>query len=78
MKDSARDYKECDSILNSVLIKRVREEIKVYMERYRDICMGDEGPNLYRNQGKWKFLEKNIMPLFDKVREDLKKEAGSI
>ena len=77
IKDSARHYKECESIMKSELVKRVRHKLQVLLERYRDNCMGVEGPELYRNQGKWKALEKNIIPLFEEVREELKKEAGS-
>ena len=64
-------------MLKSELVKRVRHELQVFMERYRDNCMSVDGSELYRNQGKWKVLEKNIIPLFDKVKEELKKEAGN-
>lgn len=77
IKDSARHYKECESILKSELVKRVRNELQAFMERYRDNCMNVDGSELYRNQGKWKVLEKNIIPLFEQVRDKLKEEAGS-
>ena len=84
MVNVARHFKECDSILKSELIKRFSKELTDRMEFYRDNCKGDEGPKLYRNQGKWEVLgtilgnrDKASKSLLEKIREDLKKEAGS-
>lgn len=80
----ARHFKECDGILQSELIKRFNKELKAKLGFYRDMCKGDEGPKLYRNQGKWEVLgtilgnrDKGSKSLFEKIREDLKIEAGS-
>ena len=84
MVNVARHFKECDSILKSELIKRFSKELTDRMEFYRDNCKGDEGPKLYRNQGKWEVLgtilgnrDKAIKSLLEKIRDDLKQEAGS-
>ncbi len=84
MVNVARHFKECDSILKSELIKRFSKELTDRMEFYRDMCKGDEGPKLYRNQGKWEVLgtilgnrDKGINSLLEKIREDLKQETGS-
>ena len=82
MANVARHYKECEGIMKAELVKRVLEELQKDMERYRDLCKREDGPELYRNQGKWIVLERIIgnkdkSSIFERIRNDLKKESGS-
>jgi len=75
----ARHFKEAEKILKSEFIKRCNEEIKNKKEFYRDRCKLIEGPELYRNQGKWIVLEEVIQPLFERIRKGLEKDcSGSV
>ena len=73
--DYARLFKEAEKILKSEFLKICSAEIQTKKEFYRDRCKLEEGPELYRNQGKWRVLEEVIQPLFEKITEKLKKEA---
>lgn len=75
--EPARHFKEAEKILKSEFIKRCNERIKNKKEFYRDRCRLIEGPELYRNQGKWVVLEEVMEPLFEEVVNTLGKEAGS-
>ena len=77
MVNVARHYKECDGIMKSELVKRFIKEMEDLLVMYRDLCKLQEGPDLHRNQGKWIVLEKKVIPAFERIRNDLKKAAGS-
>lgn len=77
MANVARHFKECDGIMKSELIKRFIKEMEDLLKMYRDLCKLEEGAELHRNQGKWIVLEKKVIPAFERIRDDLKKEAGS-
>lgn len=77
MENVARHYKECDGIMKSELVKRFIKEMEGLLKMYRNLCKLEEGPDLYRNQGRWIVLEKKVIPAFDRIRKDLRKEAGS-
>ena len=77
IQDSARHLKEADKILKSEFIKRCTEKIKNKKEFYRDRCKLVEGPELYRNQGKWEVLEDVMERLFEETRLVLEKEVGA-
>jgi len=75
--DYARHFKEAERILKSEFIKRCSEKIENQKKFYRDRCKLVEGPELYRNQGKWIVLEEEMQTLFERVRSGLEKDAGS-
>ncbi len=77
VNESARYYSECDSVFKSQIFKLFHEEMRVILNRYRGLCRSVEGPSLYRNQGKWEVLEKEVLSAFDRIRDNLKTEAGS-
>lgn len=63
--------------MRSELVKRFIKEMEGLLVMYRDLCKLEEGPELYRNQGRWIVLEKKVIPAFERIRKDLKNEAGS-
>ena len=76
--DLARHFKDADRFLKSEIYKRFQDTIEKKIKLYRDRCRLTSDLELYRNQGKWVVLEEIILPLYENIRNDLKKESGSV
>ena len=73
----ARAFVEAEKIFKSEIIKRFFIELDKIRDDYRGRCKLIEGPDLYRNQGKWEVLEDKVKPLLRKILSDLEKEVGN-